>query len=35
MDTDRFIDYLKSVLLTSDELLAAVDLMLGFSALVA
>ena len=26
MDTDRFIDYLKSVLLTSDELLAAVDL---------
>jgi hypothetical protein len=26
MDTDRFIDYLKSVLLTTDELLAAVDL---------
>ena len=26
MDTDRFIDYLKSVLLTSDELLAAVEL---------
>ncbi|MBO75315.1 MAG: aminopeptidase, partial [Flavobacteriales bacterium] len=25
-DTDRFIDYLKSVLLTTDELLAAVDL---------